>query len=222
MNLSFTAAGDLAAAGAFDQFEVYINRFTGIFRFDFGLLGNTGSRATDMEGSEGQLCARFTNGLSGNNTNRFADIDRIHDREITAITIGTHAALGFAGQYRTNSDHFDSGFFDSIGMVLVDFLSGLDDNFVGDRVIYIIKGHTTENTIGERLDYFFTLFQGGNVDPENGIAIGLGDDYILSHVDQSPCQIPGISRLQGRIGQTFTSTVRGNEIFRNRQTLTEV
>src|SRR5690606_23888316 len=44
----------------------------------------------------------------------------------------------------------------------------------------------------------------------------------LRHVDQTARQVSRVSRLQGRIGQAFTSTVSGNEVLQYVQALAEV
>ena len=48
-------------------------------------------RTTDMEGTHGQLGARFTNGLGGNHTNRFADVDQMPRRQVTSVALRANA-----------------------------------------------------------------------------------------------------------------------------------
>src|SRR5262249_23631247 len=53
-------------------------------------------------------------------------------------------------------------------------------------------------------------------------AIVFRDYDILGNVDETTRQVPGVGRLERRIRQTLTRTVRRDEVLENRQTFAEV
>lgn len=83
---------------------------TGKRYFDRRLFGRFGGRTADVEGSHRQLGTRFTDRLSGNNTDRFTDIDRRTAGQIASVAGGADAVFAFAGQNRTDLNLFDAGF----------------------------------------------------------------------------------------------------------------
>ena len=55
-----------------------------------------------------------------------------------------------------------------------------------------------------------------------GAAVGLADDDVLRHVDQTAGQVPRVGRTQRGVGQTLAGAVRGDEVLENGQALAEV
>ncbi|CAB4933357.1 unannotated protein [freshwater metagenome] len=53
-------------------------------------------------------------------------------------------------------------------------------------------------------------------------AINLTNDDVLRHVDKATSEVAGVCSTQSSVGQTLASTVRGDEVLQNRETLTEV
>ena len=53
-------------------------------------------------------------------------------------------------------------------------------------------------------------------------AVVLTDDHILSHVHQTTGEVAGVSRPQGGVHQTLASSVGGDHVLGDRQTLTEI
>ena len=54
-----------------------------------------------------------------------------------------------------------------------------------------------------------------------GATVGLADDDVLRHVDQTPGEVARVGGTQGGIGQTLTGTVRVHEVLEHRQALAE-
>ena len=50
-------------------------------------------------------------------------------------------------------------------------------------------------------------------------AIAFTDDDVLSDVDQTASQVPRIGGLESRVGQTFTCSVRRDEVLLHRRDL---
>ena len=71
-------------------------------RLDERLLGDL-RRAADVERAHGELGARLADRLSGDDTNRFAHIDRRAAGKIAPVAGAAHAVLGLAGQHRTDA-----------------------------------------------------------------------------------------------------------------------
>src|SRR5690606_29356608 len=106
--------------------------------------------------------------------------------------------------------------------VLVQQGAGGDNQFLIVRVDDVGRGHTAQNQIAQGLDNLTTIQAGFHGVAALGTAIVFGNDQILRHVDQTTSQVTGVSRLQGRISQTLTSTVSRNKVLQYVQTFTEV
>src|SRR3546814_6050049 len=72
-------------------------------RFQRRLFGHL-RRAADVEGPHRKLRARLTDRLGRDHADRFAHVHRRTAREITPITGGAHARLGFADQRTADLD----------------------------------------------------------------------------------------------------------------------
>ena len=64
--------------------------------------------AADVKRAHRQLRARFANRLSGNNADRFADIDRPSGSEVAAVALDAATAARFAGQDRADAHALDT------------------------------------------------------------------------------------------------------------------
>ena len=73
-------------------------------RNDLGSFRHARRGSSDMEGSQGQLGSRLADGLSGDNSNRFADIHQTPRAVINSVAFRANAVVGFTSQHRTGSD----------------------------------------------------------------------------------------------------------------------
>ena len=64
------------------------------------ITGNT----TGMEGTHGQLCTGFTDGLCCNNTNCFTNLNRFTGCHVGTVTFCTDTIVGTTGKNRTDLD----------------------------------------------------------------------------------------------------------------------
>ena len=165
------------------------------------------SRTTDMERTHRELRARLTNRLGTDDADRLADVHLVATTEISAVTHGAHAATLLAGQHGANQYPLDASRFDTGNANLVDLLVGLDERLVSDGVGDVLERDAPQNTLAERRDDLATLLELANPDSIEGLAVVVGDDGILCHVDETPCQVTGVRRLQGGVGQAFARTV---------------
>ena len=175
-----------------------------------------------MEGSHRQLGTRFTDRLSGNNTDRFTDIDRRTAGQIASVAGGADAVFAFAGQNRTDLNLFDAGFFNHVNIVFGNQLTLLNQHFTGFRMNDIFLNGTAENTLADGNDDIAAVNDRTNDNAAFGTAILFGNNHILSNVYQTTGQITGVCGLQSGIGQTFTGTVGGVEVLKHRQTFFKV
>ena len=86
----------------------------------------------------------------------------------------------------------------------------------------VLEHHPTQDPGAYRLDDLLALLQVAGPDTHDRAAVLLGDDHILRHVHQTPCQVSCIRRLQCCVRQTFASSVRRYEVLENAQAFAEV
>ena len=175
-----------------------------------------------MERTQCQLSTRFTDGLSSNDAHCVSFFGNATNRQVFTITFGTNPTLGFAGQNRTNGYRFYPNFFDEFGTLRIDVISCSEDQFIGDWIDDIVQSIAAFDTRYERFDYFVVVFQGSCFQPAQGATVFFEDDHILSNVHQTTSQVTCVGCFKGSIRQTFTRTVRRDEVFQNRQAVHKV
>ena len=183
---------------------------------------HTSGDTTDVEGTQRQLGTRLADGLRGDYADHFAFLYHACGSQVAAVALRTDALAGFAGQYRTDIDRFDTGGIDSRSDIFGDLFSGGDDQFARVRVVHVVHGGTSDNAFVEGLHHVFIALDGRSRQAAKRAAVLFADDHVLRYVDQTTRQVTGVGRLQCGIGQTFTGTVRRDEVLQYRQTLFEV
>ena len=100
-----------------------------------------------------------------------------------------------------------------------------DDHFAFG-VLDGLAGETSCNTLLKAFNLFPSVHEGFHPHTRNlafvFTAVHLTDDQILGNVNQTSCQVTGVSGTQSCIRQTFTSTMGGHEVFQYVQTFTEI
>ncbi len=180
------------------------------------------ARATDVERTHRQLRARFTDGLSGDDANRFALVDRRAAAEVAAVAVRAQTVARFASQRRADLDFVHADAVDGVDHVFVQQGAGDDGRFLRVRVDDINGSHTTQDAIAQRFNDFTAFDQGLHVVALRGAAIVLGNHQVLRHVDQTTGQVTRVGGLQCRIGQTLTRAVSRDEVLEYVQAFTEV
>ena len=98
-----------------------------------------------MEGTQGKLCTRLTDGLGGDDTDNLAFLNHPAGRKVTSVALRADTLAGLAREHRTDLDLLDRQMVDQIGCGLADFLACLDDQFSCERIEYVMDGSTSEN-----------------------------------------------------------------------------
>ena len=207
---------------ALDGTELFEDQFAVVLGLDGGIGRGAGSGTTDVEGTQGQLGTRFTDGLCGDNAHHFALLDHPAGSQVAAVALRADTLAGFAREDGTDFDLLDREAVDEGGNVLFDFLAGRDDQFARERVDDIVDGSTAQDALAEGFDDLVLVLDGRGDEAAEGTAILFGNDHIVRHIHQTTGQVTGIRRLQGGIGQTLTGTVRGDEVLKHRHTLLQV
>ena len=71
-------------------------------------------------------------------------------------------------------------------------------------------------------DHIASIVEQADPDPAIGPTVLIGDDQFLGDIDQPTSQVTRVRRSQGRVGQTLSCPVSGDEVLQDRQALTEV
>src|SRR5579863_4165010 len=185
------------------------------------LLGDSRSRAADVEGTHRQLGSRFADGLRRDHAGSFAKFDEPSGRQVAAVAHHADAALRFAGQHGTDFHSLNAGRLNGSREVFGDFLVDIDHN-VAVIVFDFFERNAAHDAIAQRFDDFAGFDDSLHVDAVDGAAVVLADDYVLGNIDQTPREVAGIGRLQRRVSQTLAGAVGGDEIFEHGQPFTEV
>lgn len=115
-----------------------------------------------MEGTHGELRARFTDRLCGDDANGFAHVDRSTASKVTTVADAANADLHFAGQCRADTHGLDASLLDDCNVGFVDQRSGLDDVLASYRIVDVIKSRTAEDTCAERGNDLTGINDGGH------------------------------------------------------------
>src|SRR5206468_1687755 len=81
---------------------------------------------------------------------------------------------------------------------------------------------TAQDALAHRLDELAAFHQRAERNAVHGAAVVLGDDGVLRHVDEATGQVPGVGRLQRRVGEALAGAVRGDEVLQHGEAFTEV
>src|SRR5207253_8127949 len=116
-----------------------------------GLLGHAACGTTDVERTHCELRSRFTDGLRGNDADRFTDLDQLSSREVAAVAADAGAAPRFACQHRADFHALDTGRLNRAGQVFRDLLVDFDDHFAF-IILDLLERHAADNAISQGFD----------------------------------------------------------------------
>src|SRR5262245_31203705 len=142
-----------------------------------------------MEGAHGELGARLADRLSGDDANGLTEIERRAACKIAPIALGANADAGLASEGRADADFLDPRLLDSLDLLLLHQLAGLDDDLAGSRVLHVLGCSTPKHTLPKRNRDLARLDQSPGGDAGGRAAILLGDDAVLRHVDETARQV---------------------------------
>ena len=112
------------------------------------------------------------------NYDGFAAFDQAAGGEVASVAELADAALGFAGQHRTDLHALLAGCLNSGGKLFGDLLVGLNDD-VAFVVDLVFQRHATHNAIAQRLDDFTRLDDRLDFDAFARAAVHFGHDHVL-------------------------------------------
>src|SRR6195256_3743040 len=179
-------------------------------------------RAADVERAHRQLGAGLADRLRGDDTDRFAMVDRRAAGEIAAVALAADAIDEFAGQRLADLHFLNAGLLDGVDMRLLHQRAALDHHLVGRGIAQILARGAAENARGQRGNHGAGIDDGAHLDAELGAAVVSRDDAVLRHVDETTRQVTGVCRLQRGIRQALAGAVGRVEVFEHRQTFLEV
>src|SRR5262249_35931926 len=85
-----------------------------------------------------------------------------------------------------------------------------------------IERNAANDAVAERFDFDAGFDNGLNVNAFACAAIEFVDDDVLRNVHEAAGQVAGVRGLESGVGETLTSTVRGDEVFQHGEAFTEV
>ena len=174
-----------------------------------------------MERPHGELRAGLADGLRGDDTDGFAELDHAAGGKVAAITQRANAAPGFAREHGTDANAVDARRLNGVGKLFVDFLIYVDDD-VALEVFDFVERNAADDAVAQRLDLDPRFDNRLDVNAVVGAAVEFVDDHVLRNVHETARQIAGVGGLQGRVGKTFARAVRGDEVFQHGEAFAEV
>src|SRR5690606_33267643 len=126
------------------------------------------------------------------------------------------------GEHGADEHALDAGRLDLLDELLVDLRVGRDDHLARDGVGDVLERHAAEDALAERADDLAALFELAHPDAVERLAVELCDDRVLRHVDETAGEVTRVRRLERRVRETLTRTVRRDEVLEHGETLTEV
>ena len=167
---------------------------------------NTGKTLRDIvardtagvEGTHGQLRARFADGLRGDDADGLAQIDKLARGKVHAVAACAHAGTGLAAE-----DGADVHAVDAVGRKLGGVLLAEHDvlgvqQLARLRVGDIVDRVTAADTVAEGVDELALLIIVALPAAVDGAAVVLADDDVLADVDHAAGQIAGVSGTERR------------------------
>ena len=99
---------------------------------------------------------------------------------------------------------------------LVELRVRRDEHFARERVDDVLERDAAEDAVAERLDDLARVFELRDADAVERAAVELGDDRVLRDVDEAPGEVPGVRRLERRVGEALARAVRRDEVLEHR------
>ena len=191
-----------------DSAELFELKLGIIFGLDHCIGSSVLGHTTSVEGTEGKLSTRLTDGLGCDDADGLTLLHHTRRSEVATIALHADAMLRLTSEHAANLDALDRAGLNLCCNGLGDFLASSDDELVVRRIDDIMDADTTEDTIVERADDLVTILKGGADKTTKGAAVLLGDDDVVRDIHQTTCQVTCVGRLQSGIGKTLTGTVR--------------
>src|SRR5262249_48963001 len=132
--------------------------------------------------------------------------------EVASVATDADAALGFAGQHRTNLHALNAGRLNRRSQLFIDVLVDIDDD-VALIVLDLLERGAADDAVAQRLDDVAGFNDGADIDAIERSAVVLADDHVLRNVNQAARQVAGVGGLERRIRQAFARAMRRDEVL---------
>ena len=175
-----------------------------------------------MEGTHGELCARFTDRLRGNNAHSFALIDHATTAQVAPVALGAQAKAGFAIERGAYFYLVNASGIEQVEHVFIKHFACFGKHCAGFGVQHFIGSGTTQNTVAQAFNNFTTFNNSAHDLAVVRAAIVFGYNQVLRYVYQAASEVARVGSFQRRISQTFTRTVGRNKVLQHVQAFTEV
>ena len=106
-----------------------------------------------MEGTHGELGARLTDGLGGDDADGLADVDEVAAGQIASVALLADAMTRFAGNRRAHPDLIHTRFFNPRDQHFIDHGARGHEHVVGARHQHILRGGAAEDPCAQTLDH---------------------------------------------------------------------
>ena len=221
---NFAVAGkyDLLAFVGGHDLEPRVLHDTAALGFDVALFDVVLTDAADVERTHRELRARLADRLGGDDADGHALFHQRTGGKIHAVAAAADAERRIARHTAANLNLFQAQLFDLATDLGRDQFVFADDHFVGNRVHDVRPAHAAFNRIGQADFDLFAAVDDALRDALRRAAVFHRDDDVLRNVGQLTRQVTRVGRLESRIGQALTSTVRRAEVLEHRQTFAEV
>src|SRR5208282_4894877 len=127
------------------------------------LLADPGGGSADVEGTHGELGSRLTDGLRGDDADRFAQLHQASRGQVASVALDADAALGFAGEDGADLDPLDARRLDAHREVLGDLLVDIDDD-VAFVVLDLLQRNAAHDAVAQRFDDVAGFHDGADID----------------------------------------------------------
>ena len=183
------------------------------FTWMLSTAANGTGGTTDVEGTHGQLRARLTDGLRGDNADRLTNVDAVTTSEIAAVACSTDAVAGVAGDRRTHSHLVDAELFELLDPASSSIVPASGNTSSVPSASSTSRAHAAQDALASGSTTSPPSMSGVINMPLLGTAVNLGDHQVLRDVHQTTGQVTRVRRLQRRIGQTFARAVGRDEVL---------
>src|SRR5208282_4560204 len=145
---------------------------------DLAFLDDAAGRAANVEGTHGELRARFADRLGRDDADRHALLDQRAGRQVHAVAKPAHSQGRLAGHRAAHEDLVHAELLDLAGLLPGDHLVLADDDLAGDRGDGIAADPAADR-FAERAFDLFALVDDALGDALGGLAVVHGDDDVL-------------------------------------------
>ena len=164
--------------------------------------------AARVERPHGQLRARLTDGLGGDDAGGQTLFDELAGAHVHAVAHGTDAGRVVARQRRADAHRVDAGVLEVRRDLAGDDLVLLDDDTLGvARVDDLLPRDAAEDGVAERDFDGLALVDRLLGDAVERAAVDAVDDDVLSDVAELAGEVAGVGGLEGGVGQALTGAV---------------